>query len=114
MNIESFLQTLKTTPDAIKFSTTMAVIEQNYYFTETAFSNGELGNKAGENSGSCKLFSFAQLQGLDQQQTLACFGSYYRDDVLQHPEADNHQNIRNFMQTSWDGIAFESDALRSK
>ncbi|MCK5904092.1 MAG: HopJ type III effector protein, partial [Gammaproteobacteria bacterium] len=49
---------------------------------------------------------------LDQQQTLACFGAYYRDDVLQNLKADNHQNIRHFMKNSWDGIVFDGDALR--
>ncbi|MFK7815738.1 MAG: HopJ type III effector protein, partial [Gammaproteobacteria bacterium] len=36
---------------------------------------------------------------------------YYRDDVLQNPEGDNHQNIRNFMKTGWGGITFENDVL---
>ena len=114
MKIDTFLNTLNETPDTVEFDDMMAVVEQNYHFTETTFSNGTLVNKSGENSGSCKLFYFAQMQGLDQQQTLACFGAYYRDDVLQNPEADNHQNIRNFMQTGWEGIKFEGDALRIK
>ncbi|MCK5809441.1 MAG: HopJ type III effector protein [Cocleimonas sp.] len=114
MKIDNFLNTLKATPDTIEFDDTMAVIEQNYHFTETAFTNGALANKAGENSGSCQLFSFAQLQGLDQQQTLACFGGYYRDEVLQHPDADNHQNIRNFMRVGWNGITFDGEALQPK
>ena len=63
----------------------MAVIEAHYEFTPTAFKNGELMNELGQNSGSCKLFAFAQLQGLSPQQTLACFGTYYRDDVLKNP-----------------------------
>jgi hypothetical protein len=114
MTIDKFLKTLITTPETVEFNDTMAVIEQNYTFKETAFTNGDLRNDAGENSGSCKLFYFAQLQDLDQQQTLACFGSYYRDDVLQHPDADNHQNIRNFIKTAWSGIAFAGEALQIK
>ncbi|MDX8378882.1 MAG: HopJ type III effector protein [Gallionella sp.] len=38
------------------------------------------------NFGSCKLFSFAQLNGFLQQQTRFCFGAYYRDEVLKHPQ----------------------------
>jgi len=57
------------------------------------------------------LFSFAKLQGLTEEQTLACFGIYYRDDVLKNPDADNHQNIRNFIKTGWAGIEFDDLAL---
>ncbi len=114
MTINNFLQKLTDTPESIEFTDTMAVIEANYAFTETAFDNGELHNDAGENSGSCKLFAFALLQNLSEQQTLACFGGYYRDDVLQHPEGSDHQNIRNFIQHGWSGIAFSSTALKEK
>ena len=68
-------------------------------------------NAAGENSGSCKLFAFAQLQNLSEAETLACFGAYYYEEVLENPEGTNHQNIRNFMITGWDGIHFEGEAL---
>lgn len=111
MNLAVFLDKLDNKPESIEFSDAMAVIEATYDFTETAFSNGDLQNKAGENSGSCKLFAFAQLQKLDSQQTLACFGAYYRDEVLQQPDADNHQNIRSFMKTAWGGIQFDHPAL---
>ena len=109
--VASYLAKLQTTPELLDFNELMSVIDDNYTFTETAFSNGDLSNAVGENSGSCKLFSFAQLQGLTEEQTLACFGTYYRDDVLKNPDADNHQNIRNFMKTGWSGIRFEGKAL---
>ena len=112
MTFDSFLQKLNTTPDTLEFTDTMAVIEALYEFTPTAFKNGELENAAGQNNGSCKLFAFARLQGFNQQQTLACFGAYYRQDVLQHPDASDHQNIRNFMTTGWQGIAYTGEALR--
>lgn len=110
MTVDTFLKKLKETPENIEFSELMDVIDSHYTFTETAFKNGSLQNQAGENTGSCKLFSFAKLNQLDKQQTLACFGAFYREDVLQHPDADNHQNIRNFMQTGWEGIHFTSDS----
>jgi hypothetical protein len=114
MTIESFLEKLKQTPKTISFAETIAVIEENYDFTPTAFKNGELYNAAGENSGSCKLFAFAQMQNLSKVETLACFGAYYFEEVLGNPEGTNHQNIRNFMKTGWDGIQFEGVALALK
>ena len=111
MTIENFLKALKSSPKTIEFNELMALVDANYRFTETAFDNGDLHNKAGENSGSCKLFSFAKLHDLTEEETLACFGAYYRDDVLQNPDADNHQNIRNFIKTGWGGISIKGDAL---
>jgi hypothetical protein len=111
MNITSFLEKLKQTPNSIKFPETIAVIEENYDFTATAFTNGMQNNAAGENSGSCKLFAFAQLQDLSQVETLACFGAFYFDEVLGDPEGTNHQNIRNFIKLGWDGIQFEGVPL---
>jgi len=114
MNTTSFLQQLKTQPASIAFTDTIAVIDANYDFTPTAFKNGELQNEANQNNGSCKLFAFAKLQNLTPQQTLACFGAYYRDDVLKHPQATDHQNIRNFMKFGWTGIKYEGNALKAK
>jgi len=111
MSITTFLEKLKQTPNTITFSETIAVIEENYDFTPTVFDNGTQHNASGENSGSCKLFAFAQLQNLSQGETLACFGAYYFEEVLGNPEGTNHQNIRNFIKTGWDGIRFEGEAL---
>ncbi|MEL0658216.1 HopJ type III effector protein [Psychromonas arctica] len=114
MLLSDFLTKLNTQPETIEFADTMAVIEANYTFSETAFTNGQQNNAAGENSGSCKIFSFAQLNGLTEQQTLACFGIYYRNDVLGNPDASDHQNIRQFMINGWSGIRFDSAPLVSK
>ena len=114
MLLSDFLTKLKTQPETIEFTDTMAVIEANYAFSEIAFTNGQQSNAAGENSGSCKIFSFAQLNGLTEQQTLACFGIYYRNDVLGNPDASDHQNIRQFMINGWSGISFDSAPLVSK
>ena len=114
MNLNVFLEKLKETPQNITFTETIAVIEENYVFSPTAFENGLLHNAAGENSGSCKLFAFAELQNLSEAATLSCFGAYYYEEVLGDPEGTNHQNIRNFMKTGWDGIAFYGSALVSK
>lgn len=114
MKIETFLQQLQQDPSSIQFSDTMAVIDANYHFTPIVFRNGDLVNAAGQNSGSCKLFSFARIQELSVEQTLQCFGEYYRKDVLENPNADDHKNIRRFMQIGWPGIAFEGSALSSR
>ncbi|MBG6111816.1 hypothetical protein IWX84_002704 [Flavobacterium sp. CG_9.10] len=114
MNITSFLEKLNLTPEAITFAETIAAIEANYDFTATAFENGLQHNAAGENSGSCKLFAFAEIQNLSEAATLSCFGAYYYDEVLGDPEGTNHQNIRNFIKTGWDGIAFYGSALTLK
>ena len=111
MTIAAFLEKLTQTPAAINFIETSAVIEANYDFTPTAFENGLQHNAAGDNLGSCKLFAFAEIQNLSEAATLACFGAYYFEDVLKNPNATDHQNIRNFMKTGWDGIAFYGSAL---
>lgn len=114
MDLNTFLKKLNSNPDSIAFSDTMAVIETLYEFIPTAFKNGALMNEQGQNSGSCKLFAFAQLQDLSPQQALACFGAYYRDDVLKNPAGTDHQNIRNFMKTGWAGIRFDGRPLKTK
>lgn len=114
MSIEAFIKKINLNPASIQFVDSIAVIDEHYTFIPTAFQNGLFKNDAGQNSGSCKLFSFARLHKLTEAQTLVCFGDYYRIDVLQHPDAQNHQNIRNFIQFGWKGIAFEGDALSKK
>jgi len=96
----------------IEFEQVMQIIKDNYHYQPTTFTNGELINEAGTNEGSCKIFYFAQLNKLDQQQTLSCFGRYYREDVLANPSGNDHGNIRNFMITGWQGIEFKSIALQ--
>ena len=96
-----------------QFTDVLDYIETRYTHTPTAFQNGKQHNAATENQGSAKVFSFAQLNGLDQQQTLALFAEHYAS-VLATPEATDHQNIRQFMLNGWDGIQFEGQALTAK
>ena len=98
----------------VDFHTVISVIDTHYDFTPTAFQNGKLHNEAGQNNGSCKVFAFAKLHQLSIQATLNAFGDYYTQEVLQNPEGDNHGNIRNFMQTGWEGIQFEGEPLKEK
>ena len=98
--------------EPVSFADTIVVITENYTYTPTAFKNGNVENAAGQNEGSCKIFAFAKLHDLTPEQTLSLFGDYYRVDVLQHAQAIDHQNIRQFMQHGWDGIVFTGCALK--
>ncbi|MCB1668311.1 MAG: HopJ type III effector protein [Pseudomonadales bacterium] len=111
MTLENLLKKINDDAAAIEFDETIAAIDGAYNFTPSQFANGSLVNKAGENSGSCKIFAFAKQHGLTEEQTLHCFGRYYREEVLENPQGDNHQNIRNFLQSGWAGITFEAEPL---
>ncbi len=114
MELPAFLQRLEQSPGAVSFQETIALIDSMYDFTPAAFNNGGVHNAAGQNNGSCKILSFARMHSLPPEQTLHCFGDYYRKDVLGNPGGSDHQNIRNFMQTGWAGVAFEGQALTPK
>jgi HopJ type III effector protein len=104
--------------ELISFHETIIVITENYHYQPTEFSNGLnddlVVNPAGTNEGSCKIFAFAKLHHLSQQQTLNLFGDYYRTDVLPNPRGTDHQNIRTFMRYGWEGIRFNGEALTPK
>lgn len=114
MSIEQFVNQLRNEPQAIDFEDTMAVIDAEYEFSPTAFKNGDVENESNQNNGSCKIFAFAQLHSLSADETLACFGRYYREDVLKNLEGNDHGNIRNFMQYGWIGVTFSGTALTPK
>ena len=111
MKVNVFIEKLSTNPEKIEFSEVMTVISANYHYQPSTFSNGELTNEAGSNEGSCKIFAFAKLHDLSEESTLACFGQYYREDVLLNPEGIDHGNIRNFIKQGWQGINFEGKVL---
>lgn len=110
-SLATLLTQIKQQEQHIEFEQVMQVIEENYQYKPTLFTNAGLVNEIGFNEGSCKIFYFAKLNKLNQQQTLACFGRYYRDDVLAHPDGTDHANIRNFIKNGWPGIEFKSVAL---
>ena len=117
MTTDELIKKINTQSNFINFTEVIEAIKTSYSYTPTRFSNGVGGNtvinEAGTNEGSCKIFAFAKLNKLDEKQTLACFGKYYREDVLGHPDNDDHANIRNFMLHGWEGIKFEGEALQS-
>jgi len=110
--LADLLSQIKQQEKSIEFEQVMQVIKENYHYQPAFFTNGELTNEAGTNEGSCKIFYFALLNELNQRQTLACFGHYYREDVLANPTGNDHGNIRNFIKTGWQSIEFKSVALQ--
>jgi hypothetical protein len=108
---QTLVEQLKASPETVEFDQVMEVIAAEYTHTPSAFANGEQRNTAEQNQGSCKILAFARLNGLTEQQTLHCFGKYYRDDVLQNPEGSDHGNIRAFMRTGWGGVELPANAL---
>ena len=97
----------------LPFKEVIAFIETYYQHQPTAFRNGELYNEATQNQGSAKVFTFAQLNGLDKEDTLYLFAEHYQS-VLNSPDGADHQNIRQFMIHGWPGIVFEGQALLAK
>lgn len=114
MNTEQLLQQLSTQPETLDFSDFLALIDSEYDFQPTAFSNGDIENAAHQNQGSCKVFAFALLHGLNEAQTLALFGKFYREEVLLQPLAENHANIRQFIKHGFAGLRFHGKALKAK
>ncbi len=114
MNLDTLLNQLKNQPSAINFPDVIAVIDAYYDYSPATFKNGNTTNDAGSNEGSCKVFAFAKAHDLNEKQTLALFGQFYFNDVLNHPKNTDHANIRNFMETGWKGISFEQSPLKEK
>ncbi len=114
MTLETFIASIKSgTP--VSFNLTIEVIQAHYQYTPSRFTNGlnehAIVNEAGTNEGSCRIFAFARLHGLSESETLQLFGDFYRKDVLEHPDAQDHLNIRTFMKYGWAGIHFDHAAL---
>ena len=111
ISLTTFIQRLTANPVSVEFKEVIDLINRQYCYAPASFMNGDLNNEAGTNEGSCKIFYFAQLHKLTEQQTLNCFGHYYRDDVLKNPDGNDHGNIRNFIKTGWQQVTFDAVAL---
>ncbi len=100
------------------FEDVIAYVNEHFDYSPTRFTNGKgadpVINPAGKNEGSCRVFALARLKGLDEADTVQLFGRFYRDDVLKNPNADDHANIRRFIEDGWAGIQFEGTALVPK
>lgn len=115
LSVAELIAQIRALPEDVAFADVMATISAHYDYQPVRFTNGVEGDsvvsEAGTNEGSCKIFAFGQLNGLTESEVLACFGDYYRKDVLQHPEGSDHGNIRTFIKYGWKGIELEGEAL---
>ncbi|RZL37948.1 MAG: HopJ type III effector protein [Pedobacter sp.] len=109
--IQELLASLKS--ESIQFSDVIIFIEKYYHHQPTAFKNGEAVNESTQNQGSAKVFGFAQINQLDQDDTLLLFAEHYQA-VKENPEGTDHQNIRQFLANGWSGIIFEGEPLTAK
>jgi len=118
MTIDDIITQIKTQAGNVNFQDVIDCIDKYFDYTPVHFTNGQghdvVMNQAGSNEGSCKIFSFATLEGFSEVETLACFGQYYRQDVLLQPTGTDHANIRAFMRHGWCGIRFEQSALHKR
>jgi hypothetical protein len=110
-DVHALTKHLNDSPESVEFADVIALIDDAFTFTPTAFINGEVSNDANQNNGSCKLLALGQYLQLTQGQTLALFGGFYRDDVLKNPDGDDHANIRNFMKSGHEGVSFKTFPL---
>ncbi|PZF74323.1 HopJ type III effector protein [Taibaiella soli] len=109
--VNSLIGQLKN--NTLSFKEVVAFIERYYQHQPTAFKNGDAFNEANQNQGSAKVFSFAQINNLSEEDTLFLFAEHYKA-VLDTPDGTDHQNIRQFMKHGWNGIQFHGEALTIK
>ncbi|MFK0572470.1 HopJ type III effector protein [Endozoicomonas sp.] len=115
MILSELLEQIRFQPGLVEFEAVMSVIADYYHYTPTRFVNGRGAlcqiNEASNNEGSCKIFAFARIHDLSPKETLACFGRFYREEVLLEPDGSSHGNIRAFMVSGWDCLSFDEPAL---
>ncbi|VVH56652.1 Type III effector HopPmaJ [uncultured Gammaproteobacteria bacterium] len=109
MTQEEYLEALRSGAK-MNFNDLIKLINENYNYTPASFINGDLQNTATENQGSAKLFCFGVIHQLTKLEVLHCFGEHYQG-VLNDPQGDSHQNIRNFIIYGWEGLKFDSPVL---
>lgn len=90
----------------ITFQLVMDTIDELYDVSEVAFSVGDVASTPGQNMGSAKIFSFGKMNQLEESTVLNLFGDYYRKDVVESPDGDDHGNIRAFIKGGWDSVKF--------
>jgi hypothetical protein len=110
-NIDNLITSLKA--GNTSFTEVLAFIDKDYLHTPAAFKNGEAYNEATQNQGSAKVFAFAIINNINEEDALYLFAEHYQA-VLATPEAADHQNIRQFIINGFAGIEFESVALTAR
>ena len=113
MNTQQYIEKLRSGAQ-MKFSDFIDLIARDYSFSSIAFENNGLVNSKEENQGSAKVFCFGLMHSLSKAETIKCFGEHYQS-VLDSPESNSsHLNIRNFMNTGWEGLLIDQSALKIK
>jgi len=110
---ELFNANLEMGGDDLKFAEFVELVNEQYETGLLEFKNGDVVNKPGENEGSAQVLSYAALANFDKEMTLKLWGEYYRQ-VVASPDGTDHQNIRNFMKTGWEGVPFENGIALTK
>ena len=110
--VSVLLEKIRQDAERVEFQEVIDLIDQEYTHQPSAFINGDVKNSAEQNQGSCKILAFAQRHQLTEFQTLACFGHYYRKDVLENPTGTSHGNIRAFIKSGWAGVSIPENALQ--
>jgi hypothetical protein len=63
----------------VNFADVIKMLDEHYNYFAVSFTNGNIVNKANENTGSAKIFSFGLMTRMDEATTLRMFGEIYRD-----------------------------------
>ncbi len=116
MLLTELLTLLKENPTQVQFNQVIETINNEYHYTPSRFHNGQdndiVINEASTNEGSCKILAFAKLNSLTKEETLNCFGKYYRNDVLLNLENTDHANIRTLIKYSLSDVHFDNTVLK--
>ena len=113
MNTQQYLDRIKSSVQ-MNFIDFIQMIQEDYEFSNIAFENNGLFNSKEENQGSAKVFCFGLMHSLSKAETIKCFGEHYQS-VLDSPESNSsHLNIRNFMNTGWEGLLIDQSTLKVK
>ncbi len=80
-------------------------IYDKYERSPVRFTNGPIQNATGENAASAAIFAFGMMTDLDEEETLSLFGEHLQT-VLDNPDGESHENIRQFMKTGFRGLSY--------
>jgi 3-hydroxyisobutyrate dehydrogenase-like beta-hydroxyacid dehydrogenase len=113
MKLDAFLKQLNDDPASVTLDMALSTVGENYEFTPCGYTLGGVRFEA-DKTRSCQLYAFGLLHKLTRQQTLACFGHHYHDDVLKNPQGTDHQTVRLFMKYGWDGLKLDAMPLKAR
>jgi HopJ type III effector protein len=113
MKLEAFLRKLDDDPASVSLDEALATVDEHYEFTPCGYSVGGM-RFDGVKLRSCQLYAFGLLHRLSKDQMLACFGTHYRKDVLEHPQGTDHQTVRLFLKHGWAGLKMDCMPLKAR